>query len=178
MRELSDPGSSLSTADAARERLGALSNGLNEAGSYAADIGNGAVAAVELAWDVASIVNVGVSLRGAAGALQRRPRGPACPPSNAPNSSILTHIPTSGRKFNQIARRGWTREGIHQTVNNPFTTRPAINKGTGNPATAFFNQDGSHVIRDNITRELVQLSDRMNPGSWIPDPVIVNPYRP
>ncbi len=91
---------------------------------------------------------------------------------------IVTHIPASGRKANQLLRRGWTRNSIDQTVNNPFTTRPALNRSTGNPATAFFNQDGSHIIRDDITAELVQMSDRLNPDSWMPDPVIVDPYLP
>jgi Colicin E5 ribonuclease domain len=91
---------------------------------------------------------------------------------------ITTNVPASGRKFNQVARRGWTPDAIDQTVNNPFTTRQAVNKATGNPATAYFNKDGSHVIRDNVTGDLVQLSDRLNPGSWIPDSVIVDPYIP
>ncbi len=90
----------------------------------------------------------------------------------------MTHIPSSGRKFNQIARRGWTRTTINDTVNNPFTTRTAVNKADNNPATAFFNADGTHVIRDNATGKLIQLSDRTNPSSWIPDKVIVNPFKP
>jgi RHS repeat-associated protein len=93
-------------------------------------------------------------------------------------SSLLTHIPAAGRKASQLARRGWTREAINETVNNPFTTRAATNRATGNPATAFFRKDGSHVIRDNVTGDLVQVSDRTNPANWIPDASIVNPYLP
>ena len=70
-----------------------------------------------------------------------------------------------GRKFDQIARRGWTRTTFNETVNNAQMTRAAINRENNNPATAFFNADGSHVTRDNITGELIQLSDRMNPGT-------------
>jgi hypothetical protein len=92
--------------------------------------------------------------------------------------SLVTHVPTVGRKFNQIARRGWTRTTINETVNNPLTTRAAINRANNNPATAFFNADGSHVIRDNITGELIQLSDRLNSSTWIPDPSIINPFIP
>lgn len=80
--------------------------------------------------------------------------------------------------MNQLARRGWTRDSVDWAVNSPFTTRSAVNKSTGNPATAYFNQDGSHVIRENVTGELVQMSDRSDPGSWIPDPGIVDPYIP
>lgn len=93
-------------------------------------------------------------------------------------SSLLTHMPAAGRKANQLARRGWTREAINETVNNPFTTRAATNRATGNAATAFFRKDGSHVIRDNVTGDLVQMSDRANPANWIPDSSIVNPYLP
>ena len=141
VRELSDPGSSFSTADAARERLGALSNGLNEAGSYAADIGNGAVAAVELASDVSSIVNVGVSLRGAAGALRRRSRGAACPSSNAPiNVAHPTFkpgpyagesIPARGpqQTFTPAERAGINQMGKSTGCHTCGTTTPGTKSG-------------------------------------------------
>jgi RHS repeat-associated protein len=148
--------------------------------SSAGKIADGAAAGAELATDVATIATGGMAAAGRFG--RPRPGGmELCPPSirgGAPESSIWTHIPTSGRKFNQINRRGWTRPDIHHTVNNPFTTRRATNKSNGNPATAYFNQDGSHVIRDDITGDLIQLSDRNNPQSWIPDPVIIDPYIP
>ena len=96
----------------------------------------------------------------------------------AETGGVETNVPTSGRKFNQIERRGWTRESIDTTVKDPHTTREAHNRATGNPATAYFNKDGSHVIRDDVTGDLVQLSDRNDPGSWTPDPSIENPYTP
>ncbi len=55
---------------------------------------------------------------------------------------------------------------------------PIKNKAHGNPATAYFNQDGSYVVRDDVTGELVQVSDRTNPPNWIPDDTIVDPYMP
>ncbi|MGF1577939.1 MAG: colicin E5-related ribonuclease [Gemmataceae bacterium] len=73
--------------------------------------------------------------------------------------------------------RGWTPSTVQQTVAQPFTTRQAVNRATGNRATAFFNQDGSYVIVDDVTHDLVQISNRNDPN-WIPDPSITNPYQP
>lgn len=63
-------------------------------------------------------------------------------------------------------------------MNNPFVTRNAENKANGNPATAYFNEDGSYVVRDDATGELVQMSDRTDPSCWVPDDTITDPYIP
>lgn len=89
-----------------------------------------------------------------------------------------TEIPNSGRKFSQLSRRGRTKESVNNTVNDPFVTRKAENKANGNPATAYFHKDGSYVVRDDITGELVQMSDRSNPSEWIPYDTIIDPYIP
>jgi RHS repeat-associated protein len=91
---------------------------------------------------------------------------------------VRVNIPAQGHHFNQIAKRGWTNQSIVNTVRKPFTTRMATNKATGNPATAYFNKDGSHVIVDDVSGDLVQISDRTNIANWIPDPSIINPYIP
>ncbi|MCL6600922.1 MAG: hypothetical protein K6T81_19630 [Alicyclobacillus macrosporangiidus] len=78
---------------------------------------------------------------------------------------------------NQMGRRGWNEDSIHDTVNNPHTTRPATNKANGNRATAYFNEDGSYVVRDNETKDIIQVSDRNDP-KWVPDSTIENPYFP
>ena len=78
---------------------------------------------------------------------------------------------------NQMASRGWTERSVRRTVNNPYTTRVSVNHATGNRATAFFNSDGSHVIIDNRTRAVVQVSDRFDPA-WAPDRNIINPFIP
>ena len=77
----------------------------------------------------------------------------------------------------QMLSRGWTDKLIESTVNNPFTTRAATNKATGNMATAYFTKDGAYVVRDNITKEIIQISNRLDP-KWIPDSTIFNPYIP
>ena len=96
----------------------------------------------------------------------------------AESQRLTTYIPEKGRKFNQLSRRGWSTDAVDETVNSPFATRRAANKANGNPATAYFNQDGSYVIRDDVTGILVQLSDRTNCQNWIPDDTIVDPYIP
>ena len=78
---------------------------------------------------------------------------------------------------NQMNSRGWSRETVQSTYSGPFITRPSTNVATGNPATAYFNKDGSYVVIDDITHEVVQVSDRFDPN-WIPDPNITNPYLP
>jgi hypothetical protein len=91
---------------------------------------------------------------------------------------LTTNIPISGSKFNQLSRRGWSKNAIDEIVNNPFTTRRAMNKANGNPATAYYNEDGSYAVRDDVTGALVQISDRTNPQHWILDDTIVDPYIP
>ena len=55
----------------------------------------------------------------------------------------------------QMDMRGWTNSSVQETYKVPFTTRDTINRATGNQATVFYNKDGSYVIVDNITKEIV-----------------------
>jgi len=77
----------------------------------------------------------------------------------------------------QAGKRGWTTSSIDETIESPYTTRSATNKANDNPATAFFNKDGSYVVRDNKTGDVIQISNRNDPH-WVPDQTIKNPYRP
>jgi hypothetical protein len=97
--------------------------------------------------------------------------------------SLVTHLPDAGRKFNQLAQRGWSRDSINQLVNSPFAARAATNRATGNPATAYFRSDGHYIVRDNLTGNLVQMSDTRlrigtGAGQWRPDSSIVDPIIP
>ena len=80
--------------------------------------------------------------------------------------------------MNQMNGRGWTEDLIRNTVENPYTIRTSINKATGNSATVFYTQQGSYVIVDDVTKAIVQISDNINPSTWIPDLSIVDPYIP
>ncbi|MGE0267467.1 MAG: colicin E5-related ribonuclease [Candidatus Omnitrophota bacterium] len=68
----------------------------------------------------------------------------------------------------QISERGWTKESIHSTILNPTQRKTAINKATGNKATAFFSKDGSYVVKDDVTGDIIQISDKTDPF-WVPD---------
>jgi hypothetical protein len=76
---------------------------------------------------------------------------------------------------NQMNNRGWTKETVQDTVDNPYTTRQSTNKSTGNSATAYYTEDGAYVIIDDVTNEVVQVSDRFD-SKWVPDPSIKDPY--
>ena len=78
---------------------------------------------------------------------------------------------------NQLKKRGWTQESVQDTVDNPYTTRLSKNLATQNSATVYYNKDGSYVILDDITNEIVQISNRYDPR-WVPDANIQNPYKP
>ena len=42
----------------------------------------------------------------------------------------------------------------------------------------YYRQSGAHVIIDDASGEVIQLSNRFDPKSWIPDDSIVDPYIP
>jgi RHS repeat-associated protein len=77
----------------------------------------------------------------------------------------------------QMIRRGWTDRSVREVIDSPYTTRKSTNLAQGNPATAYYAKDGSYVVVDDVTKEVVQASDRIKPG-WKPDQNIVNPYEP
>lgn len=74
----------------------------------------------------------------------------------------------------QMGQRGWTDELIRNTIRSPERTGETVDHRTiegrkrDDPATAYFRDDGSYVIRNDRTNEIVQLSDRNDPD-WTPD---------
>lgn len=70
----------------------------------------------------------------------------------------------------QMARRGWTDKLIKDTILKNVE-RKAINKATGNAATAYFTSSGAYVVIDNITKEIIQISDRYD-LNWVVDATI------
>jgi hypothetical protein len=86
-------------------------------------------------------------------------------------------LPVSyGEKIEQqIPERGWTKESVEETINNP--AKKAITRDTrhlpeggqmDDPATAFINSDGTYVVRNDVTGDIVQVSNRNDPGWKIP----------
>jgi hypothetical protein len=70
-----------------------------------------------------------------------------------------------------MASRGWTVQEVDAVLNQPHATRTAVNRATGNAATAYFRFDGHYVVRDDVTSDIIQISNRNDPG-WLPDPGI------
>lgn len=71
----------------------------------------------------------------------------------------------------QLGKRGWTKESIKDTIQNPSRTVDTrdirhLPDGTklNDPATAYINSDGSYVVRNSMTMQIVQVSDRNNPN--------------
>ncbi|MCL2081632.1 MAG: hypothetical protein FWH04_00100 [Oscillospiraceae bacterium] len=91
------------------------------------------------------------------------------------SKKIVSRIDTKISR--QISKRGWSTRMIDDVVNNPHTTRSAVNKSTGGSATAYYNQAGDYVVRDNATGNIIQISEFGNKG-WKPDSSIIDPFTP
>ncbi len=80
----------------------------------------------------------------------------------------------SAKISRQMGTRGWEKDTLADTLDNPAARSSATNKATGNEATAYFRDDGSYVVKDSVTGDIVQVSNRNDPN-WVPDDSIVNP---
>jgi hypothetical protein len=102
--------------------------------------------------------------------------------NDAGNASKLGKAATAGKMIDtsrlsigpkiarQIATRGWTRESIDETVRNPaktVATRDTRWKPDGTrmnaPATAYMNKDGSYIVVNDQSGDIVQVSNRNDP---------------
>ena len=120
-------------------------------------------------------------------AWQQMTNQPRSVPSGSPSAGtypsrnwINTNLPKEGHHANQLnpnlqQYRGWTAQSINDTVNNPARTGSTTVAATGNPGTAYFNVDGSYVVRDNVTGDLVQMSNRNDPGWLLDNRIIMDP---
>lgn len=70
----------------------------------------------------------------------------------------------------QMSKRGWTQSLIKETILKNVG-RKAKNKATGKVATAYFTSSGAYVVIDNVTKEIIQISNRYDSG-WIIDETI------
>jgi hypothetical protein len=69
-------------------------------------------------------------------------------------------------KVNQAAKRGWPFDDILYVVSTPAQTRSnptIINRANNNPVSYYYRADGYYVAIDDITGQVVQISDTMNP---------------
>lgn len=73
----------------------------------------------------------------------------------------------------QISKRGWTEEMLESVYLNPGKTEPTRDRrynidGTrkDDPATVYYRGDGAYIVCNDITGDVVQVSD-MNDPNWI-----------
>ena len=83
-------------------------------------------------------------------------------PSPSPTNPIFANITPKIAK--QMGPRGWTQQSIEGALKNPVRTGTAINRATGNPATAYFTGPNQYVVVDNVTHDIVQVSDLTDPN--------------
>jgi hypothetical protein len=84
----------------------------------------------------------------------------------------MPHIDEKIKK--QMTERNWTETEIQETVANPHRTARSIDRtrytdGSGDPATAYFDDDDNYVVVNNDTGQVVQVSDKTDPDWQIPD---------
>jgi len=97
---------------------------------------------------------------------------------NSSKVKFGSNTKSSNKLNNQMNSRGWTKESVKDTIDNPYTTRKSINLATKNSATVYYTKQGSYVIVDDVSNEIVQVSNNINPSAWNPDSNIMNPYKP
>jgi filamentous hemagglutinin len=69
----------------------------------------------------------------------------------------------------QLAARGWTEREIRNAIDRPAIGTSIDNTGGRNdPASVYGSKSGGYVVLNDVTKRVVQVSDRTDP-SWLPD---------
>jgi filamentous hemagglutinin len=69
----------------------------------------------------------------------------------------------------QLIVRGWTEQEIQDAVARPPIGISTDNTGSrSDPATVYGSRIGGYVVVNDVTNQIVQISDRTDPG-WVPD---------
>lgn len=121
---------------------------------------------------VGSALGVTLRLIGTAAAMYLSQRTEPVRPLSVPPA--LSEGVNWGPKIDkQLGKRGWDVQSVHDTINNPDRTYDLRDQRhlpggvtTDQPATAYVNDDGSYVIVNDVTGEVVQVSDRNDPN-WL-----------
>ena len=79
---------------------------------------------------------------------------------------------TDAKIQKQMAKRGWDDAKVKETIDNPAKTAKTTDTRFGpdgiqkppEPATAFFSADGSYLVRNDATGNIVQVSNRLDPN--------------
>jgi hypothetical protein len=65
--------------------------------------------------------------------------------------AIMSGRFSSSKKERQADARGWAQENIDALLKDPAHTKSSVNKATGNSATVYYNEDGSYIVKDDVT---------------------------
>jgi WXG100 family type VII secretion target len=102
-------------------------------------------------------------------------------PTTAPLTGGQTYTSPDGtdwqvndQKARQAGRRGWDEQDISDVIDNPADTGTAVDRSTGDPATVYYGEDGHYVVRNDVTGQVIQVSDRNDPN-WVDDTDPSNP---
>jgi hypothetical protein len=70
----------------------------------------------------------------------------------------------------QLSKRGWTEESVREVINRPVHTKPTRDvrhrrDGTQEnaPATVYYQNDSNYVICNDLTGDVVQISNIFDP---------------
>ncbi len=99
--------------------------------------------------------------------------------NNDPKSTVIRggvdYTYNENKIGKQMPKRGWNETSIKDTLENPAKTVKTTDTrfkadGSGlrlnDPATAYYSKDGGYVVRNDVTGDIVQVSDRNDPN-WI-----------
>ena len=82
---------------------------------------------------------------------------------------VLGALSYSTKIEGQMAARGWTKEAIETTIQNPTATHTVwdLTSGTKQAATAYVQRGAGYVVLNDETRAVVQISN-LNKTGWKP----------
>ncbi|MDN5745547.1 MAG: hypothetical protein L0H31_10560 [Nocardioidaceae bacterium] len=82
---------------------------------------------------------------------------------------VLGALSYSTKIEGQLATRGWSKEAIEATIQNPTATHTVwdLTSGTKQAATAYVQRGGGYVVLNDETRAVVQISN-LNKTGWKP----------
>lgn len=106
-------------------------------------------------------------------ALFRLLNGDGDPTNEIKAAQAANDIKIGKHILKDLSKRGWTKDLIKKTIQKParkVATKDIRNKPDGSgrvndPATAYIREDGSYVVRNDKTGDIVQISNRNDP-SW------------
>jgi hypothetical protein len=97
---------------------------------------------------------------------------PASPLAAESATKLLGPGTSFGAKIEgQLAGRGWTKDLVQSAIDKPARTVPwrdtrHLPSGgrMNDPATAYYSQRGGYVVRNDRTGDIIQVSNRTDPG--------------